>query len=195
MSLDIIVKLTQIMGVSLDDFLLESWDERMIAAIYDEVRLRDVLIEVVDVEMKSDSGHTEIVLRVFHDRVTDFIEEQFSITLLNVQQKEIPAEIIILSNGDASKYNGSSHNLLRSHYYLITFRSLHVLHQLWIRYAGIVKSFQVDSHELELLANGSHYNLSDYKDADIHRMFSFFVKSMKIDRLLKFWNLYFKNNS
>ena len=188
MSLDIVVQLSYLMGLSLDELLLyDVHGEYSYASIFDRVRIRDFWMDIVDITKQSLSGEMLIDLRIQYDRHSFFVEEIFSLSLLSDKDKEIPFTIYGWVLEPSEQSNELSNDIKRV--YRISYRLVHHPKTLVIHYNSYTKHFDLNDDYIGWITEG--FDVQRYKE-DVSEMerkiIEFFMKSNNPTRLLEFIN-------
>jgi transcriptional regulator with XRE-family HTH domain len=152
MSLDIIVQLSSLMGISLDDFLLyDIHGAYSYATIFDRLRLRECWIEVVDLQKNPKTGETLIDLRIQYDRFSFFVDEIFSLQLRNDKDQEVPMMTYGWIQDDT--VNGATAQEI-SRVYRIGYRQVYQPTILVIRYNSYHKHIQLQDSLIDSIIKG-----------------------------------------
>jgi len=174
MSLDIIVKLSQLMSVSLDDFLLyDIHGSYSYVSIFDRLRLSDFWIDLIDIQKESKQGEIFIDIRVQYVRYTLFLDELFRVNLYNYKEQEIPFYVHGWREEEIAN-NQPTQEITRI--YRISYRQVHQACFLSITYNSIVKQIHLDDKIIET-------------DPELHqKIIEFFMKTRQANRLVDYMN-------
>jgi transcriptional regulator with XRE-family HTH domain len=186
MSLDIIVQLSSLMGISLDDFLLyDIHGDYSYATIFDRLRLREFWVDIVDLKKVPETGEILIDLRVQYDRYSFFVDEIFSLQLGNEKDQEVSS----ISYGwiEDTSVNGSPAAQEISRVYRIGYRQVHQPTVLVIQYNSYHKHIRLQDSLIESVIKGQLSPTLYEEDSLLQqRIIEFYMKTNKVDRLMKF---------
>jgi transcriptional regulator with XRE-family HTH domain len=187
MSLDIIVQLCDLMGMSLDDFLLiDHHGAYSYASLFDHFRLRDFWIDVYDIQRHPESGHITLDLRIQSDRYSHFIEDIFDATLLNEKEQEIPFVIEGWVDQTVLPTDQKTTSEV-TRLYRIRYLPIHRPILLLIHYNGFVKHIELNESFMDAIIKGKlSEELIQTEPLIAQKIIDFYMKSHKLDQLMNF---------
>lgn len=188
MSLDIIVQLIRMMGISLDDFLLyEIQGSYSYASIFDRIRLRECWIDVFDIQKIPQNGKIIIDIRVQYDRYTFFVDDMFSVQLHNDKEKEIPFHVHGWLEDEPVDEGIPLQEMVRI--YRISYRPIYKPLVMLLRYSSFIKHIELHEDYIDCIVKAqSHPTITEEDPTLNKKIIEFFMKSNKIERLMKFMN-------
>jgi transcriptional regulator with XRE-family HTH domain len=187
MSLDIIVQLCHLMGMSLDDFLLiDDHGSYSYASVFDRFRLRDFWIDLYDIQKHPETGQLTIDLRIQSDRYSHFIETIFSAVLLNEKEQEISVVIEGWVDDERGSYDKTiSTEITRM--YRIRYSPIHRPRLMLIHYNGFIKHIDLNPEYVEAIVRAELPDALNESTPELEQqLIDFYMKSQQVDRLMHF---------
>jgi transcriptional regulator with XRE-family HTH domain len=186
MSLDIIVQLSALMGVSLDDLLLyDVHGAYSYASIFDRIRLREFWLDLIDIQKNPDNGEIIIDIRLQYDRYTFFVDDIFSVQLRNDKEQDIPFQV----HGWMDEERGSDAPMAQevSRVYRISYRQVYQPAVLVLKYNSFIKHIGLKEDYINCIIKAQTNAALSEEDASLNqKIIEFFMKANKIERLMKF---------
>lgn len=188
MSLDIIVRLSKLMGISLDDFLLyDVHGDYSYYSIFDRIRLREFWIDLYDIQQNPQKGEIVIDLRLQYNQYTLFVEDMFSVQLFNNKNQEIPFLNHGWINEAGVNESPSNEDVIRQ--YRLSFRKIHQPFVLMIRYNSSIKQIELNPEYMDCITKATCQSNDLISDPTLQqKLIDFYMKSNKVDQLMKFMN-------
>ena len=185
MSLDIIVQLSSLMGLSLDDLLLyDVHGAYSYASIFDRIRLREFWLDLIDIQKNPENGEIIIDIRIQYDRYTFFVEDIFSVQLRNDKDQDIPFQLHGWVEDEGLE---GSHTQEVVRVYRISYRQVYQPSVLVLRYNSFIKHIGLNDDYITCIIKSQSNAVLSEEDASLNqKIIDFFMKANKIDRLMKF---------
>lgn len=187
MSLDIIVQLCHLMGMSLDDFLLiDDHGSYSYASVFDRFRLRDFWIDLYDIQKHPETGQLTIDLRIQSDRYSHFIESIFSAVLLNDKEQEISVVIEGWVEVEHKPHDETISTEI-TRIYRIRYSPIHRPTLMLIHYNGFIKHIDLNYEYMDAIVKAElPESLKESTPELGQQLIDFYMKSHQLDRLMHF---------